>query len=100
MPQEPLAPHAPSGYVAPDVAGNIQWYNRPEVDTSSIRPGTTGTVYSSSREENGYEVLFPQIYSGKSIHETPMQLTKLLTLMEINIMKMHSPVSTEHLEEE
>ena len=44
---------------------NFQWNNRPEVDTNSIKQGTTGTVLSASREENGVEVLFPRIYDGK-----------------------------------
>jgi hypothetical protein len=56
---------AGEGYPTPAVAGNIQWYNRPIVDTSSLKSGTTRTVYSSSREENGMEVLFPVIYDGK-----------------------------------
>jgi hypothetical protein len=61
--EENVAPSGP-GYPKPVVAGNIQWYNRPQVDTSSIKAGTTGTVYSASREQNGLEVLYPLIYDG------------------------------------
>lgn len=51
------------GNVKPAVPGNIQWYGRPSVkDPSLPHPGT---VYSASREQDGKEVLYPQIYDGK-----------------------------------
>lgn len=61
----PSTPPQPDyGGVKPVVPGNIQWYDRPQVKTDSIQPGTHGTVYSESREENGLEVLYPRIYDG------------------------------------
>lgn len=60
------APPSTSGYsTLVELGKNFQWYNRPEVDTGSIKKGTTGTVYSASRDEDGVEVLFPTIYDGK-----------------------------------
>ena len=53
-----------AGYPEPDVPGNIQWYGRPNVDTNAIKKGTTGTVLSTSREEDDMEVLVPRIYDG------------------------------------
>lgn len=64
--QDPTTPASPGpdyGDVTPAVPGNIQWYDRPRVSMPGP-PGQYGTVYSSSREENGKEVLYPQIYDG------------------------------------
>src|SRR5208283_808282 len=50
------------GTVKPLEPGNIQWYGRDKVPMGK---GGYGTVYSFSREEDGKEVLVPQIYDGK-----------------------------------
>lgn len=63
---QPISNHpSGSGYPEPTIPGNIQWYGREQVPTDSIHPGTHGTVYSESREEDGQEVLYPRIYDGK-----------------------------------
>lgn len=48
--------------------GNIQFWGRPQVPTKGTpyeKEGKYGTVHSFSREEDGLEVLVPQIYDGK-----------------------------------